>query len=234
MSDEQKVDLGHSLQSGLEKGEARKAREDQKMVSIAKKLATLGDDYLMEAMGFRGAGRRVLTEQVPMEMQDDSYLLPEEQEALRTQQRMPQRRQFSFNEQVPLTEDAPAPRRAPKAVQDTSWTVKQYMAETKSGANIPVWKVFNSKIGMEHQTPFRIEEVAVKIANILNESGNFNDPRVVSVINAYTKRDKLLKECRALEQEVKSKGAAAADSHKAQRVRQLRSEIQALEYRLGI
>jgi uncharacterized protein YdcH (DUF465 family) len=121
----------------------------------------------------------------------------------------------------PLYETSPTP------VQPT-WSVKSLIAETKSGASVPVWKVVNTKMGFSHEKLFRIESIALKVSNILNECVNFNDPRVVRIISDYDKRDRLIKEIRTTEKDAQGKPM------KSERLQQLKNELVQIDYRLGI
>jgi hypothetical protein len=108
------------------------------------------------------------------------------------------------------------------------WKTRQYLGETKSGSKIPVWKVENLKDGSSVKTLFKIESIADKVAMFLNESGNINDHRIVSIIAAYEKRDKILKEIRLLERDIEDKPM------KKERLINMRAEINRLDYKLGI
>lgn len=113
-------------------------------------------------------------------------------------------------------------------VKAENWRVKRYLGETRSGTEVHIWKVENTKTGSSMKTMFRIEGVASRIAMMLNESGDNNDPRVISLVSAYEKRDRLLKEARTLEK------TADGKAMKTDRLRQIRAEINQLEYRLGV
>jgi hypothetical protein len=91
-----------------------------------------------------------------------------------------------------------------------------------------VWKVENPRTGTKLDTLFRVEGVANRVALLLNETGDLNDPRVVGLVGAYNKRDKLLKEARALQK------SADGKPMKSDRLRQIQAEINQLDYRLGI
>jgi len=136
----------------------------------------------------------------------------------------------NLTEQMPdfgdfLAEEEAPKRSAPKPA--ATWSAKRFIAETKGGANIPVWKIVSSA-GFSQEKIYRVEGVALKIAALLNESGNMNDPRVVKVIADYDKRDRILKEIRTLEKE------AAGKPMKQERLRLLRGELTTLDYKLGI
>lgn len=240
----------HQLHGAIQdKLSARHEAENQRMFSMARKLSQLSlseNDLGLPKGG--SPGRQILMEDEELAQ----HLLPEELEAIRLMraqrggkpQRQPQRQaplteampnsmdgfDFDMPQRTPdrqfLVEDDVAPAPAPRRTVD--WVVKNFVGETRGGAQVPVWKVINPKNGFSHQTLFRIEEVANKIAAILNETGNANDPRVVSIVNAYTKRDKLLKEARVLEKE------SAGKPIKSERLRQLKAEIATIDYRLGI
>lgn len=131
---------------------------------------------------------------------------------------LPQRR--SLQEDI-----APTTR---KPTSGPPWAVKKFLGETRGGDTVPVWKVANQKTGSAIDKLFRIESVAHKVAMLLNESGDINDPRAVSLIASYDKRDRLLKEARQLEK------TADGKPMKSERLRAVRAEINQLDYRLGI
>jgi hypothetical protein len=122
----------------------------------------------------------------------------------------------------------PARPRVREAIAGENWRVKRYLGETRSGNEVHVWRVENAKTGSKLQTLFRLEGVATRIVLALNESGDINDPRAVSLVNAYEKRDRLLKEARALER------SADGKAMKSERLRQIRAEINQLDYKLGV
>lgn len=128
-----------------------------------------------------------------------------------------------------LREQAPL-RKAPKLDLTTkeNWIIKKYLGETRGGDTVPVWKVQNKNTGSALDRLFRIEGVANRIAMILNETGDMNDSRIASLISAYDKRDKLLKEARLLEKTAEGKPM------KTERLHAIRAEINQLDYRLGI
>lgn len=110
-----------------------------------------------------------------------------------------------------------------------TWKAQKMNARLKSGNVVPVWKVIDEKTGMEMPTPFRIEEVADRIVNILNESGNVNDPRIVSVTSNYNKRVQIMKEMKQVKQMI-----AEGQTSKKARFQQLQSDLASVDYRLGI
>lgn len=164
--------------------------------------------------------RQMLTEQFPVN--HDDMIMEEfyQSEPIRSQ---PKPRQI-------LQESTPPKMNLRQQIQvGDDWTVKKYLGETRGGDTVPIWKVTNKKTGTAIDKLFRIEQVADQIAMILNKTGNMNDPRAVSLINAYEKRDKLLKEARALE-----KSMTDGKPMKTDRLRAIRSEINQLDYRLGL
>lgn len=125
---------------------------------------------------------------------------------------------------TPLNETAPAP-----AAKSNTWKTVQLNAKLKSGDVVPVWKVQDGKTGMEMPTPFRIQEVADRIAAILNESGNVNHPSIVSTVNAYNKRIAIVKEMRQVKEMI-----AEGQTAKKGRLQQLQGELAAVDMKLGI
>lgn len=123
--------------------------------------------------------------------------------------------------------EQPTRRAEPQTVTE-NWKVKRYLGETRGGSEVHVWRVENAKTGTKLPSLFRIEGVASRIVLALNESGDLNDPRVLSLTNAYEKRDRLLKEARQLEK------SADGKQMKSERLRQIRAEINQLDYKLGV
>lgn len=167
-------------------------------------------------------GQQFLTEDFPTNHDDvimeEMYRPPTR--PIRQPQQQPARPRQQLTEQRPIRSSEPA--------VSENWRAKRYLGETRSGAEVQVWKVENTKTGSSLRNLFRIEGVASRIAMMLNESGDINDPRVISLAGAYEKRDKLLKEARQLEREAEGKPM------KTQRLRQIRAEINQLDYRLGV
>jgi hypothetical protein len=171
--------------------------------------------------------RQMLTEEFPTG--HDDWIMEDLYD-----QRPPQRPQRQPQRQA-LREDAVPQRRqvreAPNlkaAINAEHWKVKQYLGETRGGSKVHVWKVENPRTGTKLDTLFRVEGVANRVALLLNETGDLNDPRVVGLVGAYNKRDKLLKEARALQK------SADGKPMKSDRLRQIQAEINQLDYRLGI
>ena len=188
-------------------------------------------DVMLPDFQLPGPGQQFLTEEFPTNHDDmimEDLYQPQPQRQLVRQQpiRAPQRQA--------LTEQRPASSRpAVRSALDLEptrelWKAKRYLGETRSGSEVHVWRVENTKTGSKLQNLFRIEGVASRIALMLNESGDLNDPRVVSLANAYEKRDKLLKEARLLER------SADGKPMKNERLRQIRAEINQLDYKLGV
>lgn len=109
-----------------------------------------------------------------------------------------------------------------------NWMVKAFLGETKTGKQVPVWKVGNAKTGTTFGKLFKIEGLAKKIVGYLNESGDSNDPRALSLMHAYEKREQLLKQARLLEQ------TAAGKPMKTEQLKAMYREIGQLDSRLGV
>ncbi len=227
----------------------RAAREEQRVRSLSRRIKSnmLSLSDLMGGMGpiplsrsdvMQGMneGSQFLTEEFPTSQDDvimeDMYRQPSQrqvQQPIRRNQQ-PQQRQ-TLTEQRPVKRQQQPELNLRQFIKETpteNWRVKRYLGETRSGEEVHVWKVENAKTGNSLRNLFRIEGVASRIAMILNESGNLNDSRIVSLVNAYEKRDKMLKEARALEKTVDGK------EMKSERLRALRAEINQLDYRLGV
>ncbi len=186
-------------------------------------------------------GREFLTEEFPTNHDDmimeDLYSqqpIRQPRQPGAPQQPIRQPQQPIRQQRQVLTEERPATQRRPElnlrqaVATAENWRIKRYLGETRSGTEVHVWKVENTKTGNSLRNLFRIEGVASRIAMILNETGDASDPRIVSLINAYEKRDKLIKEARALEK------SADGKEMKTDRLRALRAEINQLDYRLGV
>jgi len=78
-----------------------------------------------------------------------------------------------------------------------TWTIKKMGARIKNTQKvIPVWKVLDETTKMSIPKVFRVQEPAQRIATILNQSGNVNDPRISGILVAYDKHVVLMKEVR--------------------------------------
>jgi hypothetical protein len=198
----------------------------------------------MQQMQRRGSappmqGRQMLTEEFPTHqdniIMEDLYANTYEKPQPRARSLPPQQQQRQAPRQT-LRETitgSPAPRQQQaqpvrQAPAGPPWQVRAFMGETKSGGQIPVWRVVNARTGTNIQTLFRIESIADRVAGLLNESGDQNDPRALKVIGLYENRDRLLKEARLLEKSSDGKPM------KTERLRQIRAEINQLDYRLGV
>ena len=177
-------------------------------------FAGLSPEEKAELRASLGMGNDPFAAQPPL---TESYTAPVQQ----GKQAMNERRALPGQ---PLNEAAPAP-----AKKATTWNSVQMNAKLKSGAVVPVWKVTDSKTGMEMPTPFRIQEVADRIAAILNESGNVNHPSIVSTVNAYNKRIAIVKEMKQVKDMI-AEGQVA----KKGRLQQLQGELAAIDMKLGI
>jgi hypothetical protein len=168
------------------------------------------------------SGQR-LTEEFPT--QHDNILMEEMYAARqrKSQPAQPVQRQ-ALREQVQQVKQSFVGR----TVSGNHWVVKKFLGETRGGDTVPVWRVQNKMTGTAFDKLFRIEGVASRVAALLNESGDRSDPRIISLVSAYDKRDKLLKEARLLERSAEGKAM------KTERLRAIRAEINQLDYRLGI
>ena len=108
------------------------------------------------------------------------------------------------------------------------WVVRREIAEAKDGSDVPVWLISCQGTPLKVDKMFRIEQVAHRIARILNETNNIAHPKVLALMGAHDKRMKLLREVRMLERAVKT------DRSKASMLQQRRSELADLDTKLGI
>lgn len=225
----------------MRKAYRRAVQESMSLNDLAVGLGRLPglsvSDVMLPDFQLPGPGEQFLTEEFPTNHDDmimEDLYQPQRSRAVQQQPpiRAPQRQ--------PLTEQRPAPRPAVRHALDLEptqeeqsgrlslWRIKRYLGETRSGNEVHVWRVENTKTGSKLQNLFRLESVASRIALMLNESGDLNDPRVVSLANSYEKRNKLLKEARLLER------SADGKAMKSERLRQIRAEINQLDYKLGV
>ena len=111
-----------------------------------------------------------------------------------------------------------------------SWGVQKFSARVKGMANpIPVWKVIDEDTNVEVPTVFRVQEPAERAVAILNESGNFNDPRFKGLIKAYNQHVALMKEARQMRRAIKEGRTSLKP-----RLQQVLGELETLNYKLGI
>lgn len=112
----------------------------------------------------------------------------------------------------------------------SDWKVRKYQATLKqSGRTVPVWKVVNEKTSMAMERPFRLIEVAERIAAILNQTGDMNDRRITSVIEAYNQHSALMKKKRMLKEAIDS---GRKDLRSA--LRAVMDQLEGVNYKLGI
>lgn len=186
-----------------------------------------------------GGGGGFLTEQFPTSKVDDYlmeelYQQPQRQPVRQQQVRQPIQQTVqqpvrplsqTMNNRQPLIEQKPI---RSSTMTNEKWKIKRYIGETRSGNEVAVWRVENVKTGSKLETLFRLEGIATRVSMYLNESGDVNDPRAIGLINTYQRRDKLLKEARLLEK------SADGKPMKSERLRQIRAEINQLDYKLGV
>ncbi len=111
-----------------------------------------------------------------------------------------------------------------------SWKAQKFSARIRGMSNpVPVWKVLDEDTGMEVPTVFRVQEPADRAAAILNESGNLNDPRFKSLIQAYKQHVTLMKESRKLRRAIKEGQQALRP-----RLQEVLGELEMVNYKLGI
>lgn len=78
-----------------------------------------------------------------------------------------------------------------------SWRTDKKIAKLKStGKTIPIWQVLDEKSGIEIPKKFRMQSPAERVATILNQSGNVNDPRISRVIESHDRYVRILREMR--------------------------------------
>ena len=111
------------------------------------------------------------------------------------------------------------------------WGVEKMFARLRSGKQVPVWKVTNEATGMGIERPFRIQEPAQRVASILNQTGNVNDQRIVSVMEAYDTHIELMKQMRGLKRQLKE---STRKGPIKQRIAEIRDELEEVNYKLGI
>lgn len=243
--EQRRANIAHcqnSAQSKLDRIQESEDRENNRLRRIEQKI-TSGDLWLSldDLMGTSSRrpiredivpnpqrGRQRLTEEFPTD--HDSMIMEDYYDAPPSRTKYPEIRapRRSLQEDMaPRTNPVKTPVAATKPV-GPPWGVKKFLGETRGGDTVGVWKVVNNRTGSSIDKLFRIEAVARRVAGLFNESGDPNDPRAVSLIGVYDKRDRLLKEARQLEK------SADGKPMKTERLKAIRGEINQLDYRLGI
>lgn len=113
---------------------------------------------------------------------------------------------------------------------DGTWKVKKMGARIKGTERVvPVWKVLDETTQMSIPTIFRIQEPAQRIATILNQSGNVNDPRIGGILKAYDKHVSLMKEVRRTRKLIKEGRNEFSD-----KLERLLVDLEQVNWKLGI
>ena len=110
-----------------------------------------------------------------------------------------------------------------------AWKVLKESVTLKNGNTIPVFVVSDPDNGFEFKKPFRIEEPAQRIAAILNQSGNMNDPRVKVIMEAYEKYKILMQEIGTVRKAIKE-----GQTDKKARLQVLQSQLEIVNGKLGL
>ena len=119
--------------------------------------------------------------------------------------------------------------RQPQSTNGT-WTVKKMGARIKGTERVvPVWKVLDETTQMSIPKIFRVQEPAQRIATILNQSGNVNDPRIRGILEAYDKHVTLMKEMRRTRKLVNEGRSEFTD-----KLERLLVDLEQVNWKLGI
>ncbi len=110
------------------------------------------------------------------------------------------------------------------------WMTEKYQATLKgTGKKVPVWKIKNKVSGMGMEKPFRIQEAAERIVTILNQTGNANDPRIKSIMEAHDEHIAVMKHIRMLRGAIKE-----GRKDLGGRLVEAQERLEAINYKLGI
>ncbi len=110
------------------------------------------------------------------------------------------------------------------------WMTEKYQATLKgTGKKVPVWKIKNKVSGMGMEKPFRIQEAAERIVTILNQTGNANDPRIKSIMEAHDEHIAVMKHIRMLRGAIKE-----GRKDLGGRLTEAQERLEAINYKLGI
>lgn len=110
-----------------------------------------------------------------------------------------------------------------------TWGVFESTAKLKSGKTVRVWMVADEANGFEYKKPFRLEEAAQRVAGILGQSGNINDPRIKKVVEAHDQYVKLVSKGRKVKQAIQEGRKDLKPQYQ-----QIREQIEGVSYVLGI
>ena len=111
-----------------------------------------------------------------------------------------------------------------------SWKVQKLAARIKNTEKVvPVWKVLDESTQMSIPKMFRVQEPAQRIATILNQSGNVNDPRINGILQAYDKHVTLMKEVRRTRKLIKEGRNEFND-----KLERLLVDLEQVNWKLGI
>lgn len=111
-----------------------------------------------------------------------------------------------------------------------AWIVQEGVAQLQSGKKVRVWMIVSeTNNGFEYKKPFRIEEAASRVANILNQTGNPNDPRIMKISESHDKYVKLLTKSRKLKKAIQE-----GRTDLKPQLNQIREQIEGVSLVLGI
>lgn len=220
----------------------KEQRENERVTALRKKMRMQKLDLTEnDLLGYSPSRQPANQIAQAILTEDDMYggLSAEDAAAIRSSQPLFEDDPMRYSTQSSIVDSygAPIQRRQPlvermpekQPMRNPTWSAKKLRAKLTNGEIVPVWKVTDSQSGIEMPTNFRIVEFAERVADILNETGNINDARVVSTTGAYNKRVKLLKEMKQAKL-----NAQEGDISAKKRVSILKEEIAAIDYRFGI
>ena len=81
--------------------------------------------------------------------------------------------------------------------QTGSWHTSKKAAKMKgSGKTIPIWQVIDEASGITLPKKFRMQAPAERVATVLNQTGNVNDPRIPRISESHDRYIRVLREMR--------------------------------------
>lgn len=123
-----------------------------------------------------------------------------------------------------MEQSAYQPRKA-----DQGWSVTRYEATLQNGKRVPVFMVEDSLSGMTTGKRYRLHEVAQKVANVVNATGNPDDPRIAMINSTYEQYMEVRKSLGSA-----SKALREGDTSKKGRVKVLEAKLSEISTKLGI
>jgi hypothetical protein len=98
-----------------------------------------------------------------------------------------------------------------------------------SGKTIPIWQVIDEASGIQLPKKFRMQAPAERVATVLNQTGNVNDPRIPRISESHDRYIRVLREMRNARKMLKE-----GNGEFEAQLRDLRFEAEELGMILGI